>query len=133
VLLRWRPAMREQFANTTGGLQWQPFQDVFQIGVGIMAVEPGRVNQAHDGRGPLAGAQAAGKQPVVAADGNRADLVLDPVVVDRQMTIIEIARERSPAAKAVIDRPGSCAAFRYPFTLCQQPGVQDIGCRSALL
>ena len=44
-----------------------------------MAVKPGRVNQAHDGRGPLAGAQGAGKHPVVAANGNREDLVLDPL------------------------------------------------------
>lgn len=49
------------------------------------------------------------------------------------MGIMEIARERSPTAKAVNDRPGSCAAFWYPFTLYQQPGVQGIGYRSILL
>ena len=114
--------MREQFANTAGGLRWQPFQNVFQIGADVMAVEPGRVDQAHDGRSPLASAQAAGEQPVVAADGNRPDLVLGPVVVDRQMAIIEIARERSPTAKAVIDRPGRCAAFRYPAPIFSPSG-----------
>lgn len=88
--------MREQFANTAGGLRWQPFQDVFQIAVGIVAVEPSRVDQAHGGRSPLASAQATGEQPIFAADGNRADLVLDPGVIDGQMAIIEIARERSP-------------------------------------
>ena len=83
-----------------------------------MAVEPGRVDQAHDGRSPLASAQAAGEQPVFAADGNRPDLVLDPVVVDRQMAIIEIARERPSAAKTVIDCPGRRAALWQPLTLC---------------
>lgn len=73
--------MREQFANTARRLRWQPFLNVFQIRVDVMAVEPRRVNQAHDGRSPLAGAQTAGKQPVIAADGNRSDLVLHPVVV----------------------------------------------------
>ena len=59
-----------------------------------MAVKPCWVNQAYDNRSALAGTQAAGKQPVVAANCNRPDLVLDPAVVDGEMTIIKIARER---------------------------------------
>lgn len=69
ALLRWHPAMGEQFADAAGGLSWQPFEDVLQIRIDVVAVEPGRMNQGHDGRSPLAGTQAAGEQPVVAADG----------------------------------------------------------------
>lgn len=74
--------MWEQFANTARGLRWQPFEDILQVRVDVMAVAPGRTNQAHDGPGALAGTQTAGKQPVVAADGNRPDLVLDPCIVN---------------------------------------------------
>jgi hypothetical protein len=64
--------MREQFTNTARRLRRQPFQNVFQIRVDVMTVEPGRVDQAHDGRGPLASAQAAGEQPVFAVMLNSA-------------------------------------------------------------
>jgi hypothetical protein len=33
--------MREQFAEAAGRLRWQPFEDVLQINVDVMAVEPG--------------------------------------------------------------------------------------------
>jgi hypothetical protein len=45
-------------------------------------VEPSRVNEVHDRRDVFAGAQTFGKQPIVAADRDRADLVLNPVVID---------------------------------------------------
>lgn len=41
-----------------------------KIGMRFMPIEPGRVHQTHDCSGPLARAQRAGKQPVVASDGN---------------------------------------------------------------
>ena len=53
--------MGQQFADSTVGLSWQARQDVFQIEERIVAVERGGLDQAHDGGGPFAGAQAAGK------------------------------------------------------------------------
>lgn len=55
----------------------------------------------------LARAQAAGEQPVAAANGNRPDLVFDPVVVDRQFVIHE-SGQRNPAPQAVVQRLGGC-------------------------
>ena len=46
-----------------------------------MPVEARRLDQAHDRRSSLSGAQRAGKEQVLAADGDRPDLVLDPVIV----------------------------------------------------
>jgi len=65
-------------ARLVGG---QAGQDVLQIDIGIVPVHTGRLDQAHDRRSPLAGAQRTRKEPVLATDGNRPDLVLDPVVM----------------------------------------------------
>ncbi len=40
--------MRKQYAHASGGLRWQSLQDVIQIGVDVMAVEPRQVNRAHE-------------------------------------------------------------------------------------
>ena len=71
-----------------------------------MPVHAGRLYQAHHRRRPLARAQAAGEQPVAPANGDRPDLVLDPVVVHGQLPVIDEARQRNPAPQAVIQSPG---------------------------
>jgi len=53
--------MREQLADPAVGLGWQARQDVLQIEEGIMVIELGGLDQAHDGGRPFPGAQAAGK------------------------------------------------------------------------
>ena len=74
-------------------LRGQTLQHIFQIGVGIVPIEPGALNQAHDRSHTLACSQGASEQPVFSSDSNRPDLVLRPVVVDRQLPIIEKARQ----------------------------------------
>ena len=95
--------MGQQFADSTIGLSRQARQDVLEIKERIVAVEFGRLDQAHDGGRALAGPQAPGKEPVLPPGGNRANAVLDSVVVDRHLTIGEIMDERGPASQAVID------------------------------
>ena len=46
-----------------------------------MAIEFGRLHQAHDRCRPFARPQGPGEQPVVAAHGDGPDLLFDPVVV----------------------------------------------------
>ena len=53
--------MRQQFADSAVGLSRQAREDVLEIEEGIMAVQLGRLDQAHDGGRPFAGTQAAGK------------------------------------------------------------------------
>jgi hypothetical protein len=47
-----------------------------------MPVHASRLNQAYDRSRALARTQASSKQSVVAPNGNRPDLVLDPVVIN---------------------------------------------------
>ena len=49
--------MREQFGDVGRLVGRQSREDVFQIGVGIVPVELGRLDQAHDGSRALTGAQ----------------------------------------------------------------------------
>ena len=60
------PLMRQQFFNVLVLLRRQTHQDIFQIGVRIVPIELGRLNQAHNGRRPLARPQGASEEPVLA-------------------------------------------------------------------
>ena len=85
--------MRQQ-ASDVGLLgRGQAGHHIAQVRVGVVAVEARRLNQAHDGRSALARAQWTGKQPVLAAQRNRAHLVLSPVVVDGPVTVVNRARQ----------------------------------------
>ena len=55
-----------------------------------MAVELGGLDQAHDRGRTLAGTQTPGEEPVLPPGGNRANAILDPIVVDRHLTIAKI-------------------------------------------
>lgn len=72
--------MRQQLRELAGALGRQPREHVLEIGIGVVPVEPGRLNQAHHHSRTLASPQRTRKQPVGPADCNRPDLVLDMVV-----------------------------------------------------
>ncbi len=57
--------MRQQLPDPALRLSRQSGEDVLQIGEGLMPVEARRLDQAHDRRGPLAGAQRTRKEPVL--------------------------------------------------------------------
>lgn len=78
--------MRQQLVDATGGVRRQAIQHVLEVGVGVVPVDAGRVQQAHDGRRPFACSQAASEEPIRSSDRDRADLVLDPIVGDRHVT-----------------------------------------------
>ena len=63
------PAMRKKFDDFAERLGWQARQDILQISEGVMAIEFGGLNQAHDGGRALAGPQAAGEEPVLPPGG----------------------------------------------------------------
>ena len=60
------PPVRQQLPDPTLRLRRQAGEDILQIGEGLVPVEARRLDQAHDRRRPLAGAQRAGKEPVLA-------------------------------------------------------------------
>ena len=94
--------MRQQFADLTGALRGQATQHITQVRVGVMPIEPGRLDQTHYCSATLARPERARKQPVVSADGNWADLVLDPVVVHRQTPVIHETSQCNPTFQAVV-------------------------------
>ncbi len=72
----------------------------------IDAVHASRLDEAHDGSGALARSKAPSEQPVGSADGDRPDPVLDPVVVCRQLAIVDVTGKCLPPPEAVVDRLG---------------------------
>jgi len=65
---RWLPLMRQQLCNAASRVRRKPLENILQVRVRLVAVQTRRVHQAHDGRSSLAGAQAAGEQPVLSTD-----------------------------------------------------------------
>ena len=51
--------MRQEFGDQMVFVRGQALQHVFEIGVGVVPVEPGALNQAHDRSRTLAGPQRA--------------------------------------------------------------------------
>jgi hypothetical protein len=61
---------------------------------------------------------------IIPANGDGPDLVLNMVVIDRQMPVVHKARERPPALEAVIDRSGRGRAIGNLLPVRNQPLVQ---------
>jgi len=121
-------AMRQEFSDTSSRVRGQPLQDIAEVSVRVMPVELCRVHQAHDGCCPLARAQASREQPVVAPERDRPDLVFHPIVVNGQVSVVDVARQRCPSVQAVVDRLGRCRSVGHLVTLLHQPLMQRIGC-----
>ena len=49
--------MRQQLTNHAVALSWQACQHIFQIGIRIMPIEFGTLDQTHDGRAAFARTQ----------------------------------------------------------------------------
>ena len=73
--------MRQQLIDFTRPLRRQSRENVLQIGIRIMTIDPRRLDLAHDRRRPFAAAQRPSKQPVRPPKRTRSDQVLDLVVV----------------------------------------------------
>src|ERR1700690_3102280 len=86
-----------------------------------MSVELGGLDETHDVRGTLTGAKGTREGPVRSPQGHWPDSVLDMIVVDRQIAILEVARQRRPASEAVIDRFSCGGAIRHLAALSSEP------------
>lgn len=91
-----------------------------------MPIEPCRLDQTHDRSRAFSAAQGACEQPVRAPNCPRSDLILTPIIVNGHRAIVEIARQRRPAFKAVIQGLGDGGAFGHELTLGDHPSVQCI-------
>lgn len=118
--------MRQQLCNAAGRVRTQPLEDILQVRVRLVAIQTRRAHHAHDGRSSLAGAQATGEQPVLSSKRDRAGSGLHPIVVGRQIRIVDAACERQPALEAVVDCPGRGQTIRHPSPLPGKPLLQGI-------
>lgn len=94
--------MRQQFFNPAGLVRGQPSEHILEIGVRVMPIHARWLDQAHDGSRAFARTQTAGKQPVIPADSDGPDLVLNPIVINRQLPVIGKADECCPTLDAAI-------------------------------
>ena len=118
--------MRQEFGDQMVFVRGQALQHVFEIGIRIMPIEFGALNQAHDRSRTLAGPQRAREQPVFSSNRNGPDLVFCPVVVNRQLSVIQEARECSPALEAVVECFGRGRAVRDLPALQHHPLVKRV-------
>ena len=116
--------MREQLLDVAVLVGRQPREHVFEVGVGIVSVELGRLNETGDRSSALARQQGSGEEPVFSTCGPGSDLLLVVVVIDRQRRIVQVTHQRRPALKAVVDGLGGRAAVHDLGALGHQPGMQ---------
>lgn len=75
--------MWQQCADIVRFVRRQTRKHVFQIGMRVVPIELGGLNQAHDRGGALPGPQRSREQPIATAYGPWAYLVLDPIMPTR--------------------------------------------------
>lgn len=116
----------QEFSNVGGFVGWQSSKYVFQVDVGIMAVEFSRLQKAHDCGRTLAGAQRTREQPVRSSKSDRPYLPFDMVVIDGHGWILNVADECRPAFEAVVDSSRDGRSVRHPPPLFIKPEMQRI-------
>src|SRR5674476_1411382 len=104
--------MWQQFFDLAVLLRRQASQYILQIRIRIMPVELGTWNQAHHRSSTLPRTQGAGEQPVVATDGDGANLILDPVVIDWQLPVIQKLCQCRAALETVFMCSGGSRSIR---------------------
>ena len=63
--------MRYQLVDAMVGMERQAIEDILEVDPGVVAVQLGRVGEAHDDRSALAREFAAREEPCLSAHGNR--------------------------------------------------------------
>ena len=101
--------------------------DVGEVGLGIDVVELAGLDQRGDRRPVLAAAVGAGKERVLAVEGERPDGALDDVGVDLDAAIVEEAAKAIPAREDVADGLRQLALLADERELLSQLGLECAG------
>ncbi len=108
----------------------EPFENVLQVGIGLDVVELCGGDERGDD-GPAVGASiGAGKEMVLAPEGDRPDRALDCVGVEFDTPILEEATESGLSGKRIANGLGKCAARRQPGELAFKPGLHCLDKRT---
>lgn len=81
--------MRQEIVDAAVQVSGQPLEDVTQVGIWIVAVQPRRVHEAHHDGSALAGEFAASEQPCFAPHGPWAQEVLQAVVIHAHRAVLD--------------------------------------------
>ena len=100
------PVSGQDLVKTTRGVVCEAGQNVGKPGLGIDAVEAGRLEQRVHQRRALAAAIGTGKQPSLASQGDAAQRPLGGVVGQSDPAIIEEASNGAPTLEPVVHRLG---------------------------
>ncbi|RMO09379.1 hypothetical protein ALQ47_101005 [Pseudomonas cichorii] len=118
--------MRQQLIDFTRALRRQAREDILQIRVRIMTIQPRRLDQTHDHRRPFTAEQRPCKEPVLAPKSPWSDLVLRPIIINGYGPVIEVARQRCPTFETVIECSADSRTFGHKITLGDPLGMQSI-------
>ena len=84
----------------------------------ILSVGLRRGQQTHDRSRTSARGIGGGEQPVLPADRDGPNGVLDRVVIDRESANVEVVRECGPALEGVVDRGQRAARIEHLRSQC---------------
>ena len=79
--------MGQQLVDAAVQVAKQPCEYVFQVRPRVVAMHTGRLHQAHDDSGALAGELAAGEQPGLSSHGPGAHEIFNMVIVDGHLAV----------------------------------------------
>jgi hypothetical protein len=127
------PIPGEQFVEAFGRVIRQTSERVREPSLRIDVVELGGCDQRVDGGGAAAAFVGAGEGPVLAADGDGAQLPFGGIVRQAEASVIEEAGERIPTLEQIVDRLAGVVLLRDFGTLLAQPHLQFADKREAVL
>lgn len=84
-------------------------EDVGQVGLGIQAIQFGRLNQSHGAHQSFCTGIGPCKEPIFPSDSNRTHCSLGGVIVNCHATILKEQAKRWPAAQAITESLGQIA------------------------
>src|SRR6516164_3058633 len=101
-----------------------PHDRVGEVGIGVDVVQLAGLDQRGDDRPAFRAAVGAGKERILAREGERPDRSLDRVGVDFDPPVVEEADETVPVREPVADRLGELALAAQERKLFAQPWLE---------
>lgn len=125
----WLPVGREQDTQVVlVGHGGETFEDVGEIGFGVVTLAAGAFDEGVDDGAALAGGLTTHEEPVLFADGGGADSVFDPVVVDLKAAVFNVGAQPVPDGEGVVDGAAELALGQDLRVLAQgdELGFEDL-------
>ena len=123
------PVPGQEFSDEASRVVGDAEEQVSEIVLRVEAVELGALDQRIERSGAAAAGIGAGKQIILAANGDTAQGALGGIVVERQPAVIETTDQRGPARPHIAEGLGKFGFARKLAHRIVGPGVQRFGNR----